>query len=391
LTATEFEHFRLGRFSFANIKQSESAYFAMNLSGKRLTLSETAFSSLNQAAHANFILNANITDSSVCLKANTFGQIIQSPNSTVRVSFQLNDMNDFILKKEAISQLNQNVTSSFQIYVLRPFDVQLEGESISQLKQNKSSVFEIWVNKASSNFIIEQNAFFKVTQDKESSIRIGFKSSTDGFYYQSANAFSQFVSANDSSSQVAYELSPGSNFSLKFPLRPIPRILLNMDSKTNLSIEEQIYKMFPKLGRNSRPDMISLNEYKLEANDFCSIAEIPFDMLVKLPADTECSCSVYFLYRSIRNIRNDTDKWLLNTPICYQNKLNQNPLLLKTNNKSTLNEQKDLKTLEGMCKFKELVNNCRIASKRANIQYQKNTFYLKDCDSSFDFFETDQV
>jgi len=368
LTATEFEHFRLGRFSFANIKQSESAYFAMNLSGKRLTLSETAFSSLNQAAHANFILNANITDSSVCLKANTFGQISQSPNSTVRVSFQLNDMNDFILKKEAISQLNQNVTSSFQIYVLRPFDVQLEGESISQLKQNKSSVFEIWVNKASSNFIIEQNAFFKVTQDKESSIRIGFKSSTDGFYYQSANAFSQFVSANDSSSQVAYELSPGSNFSL-----------------------EQIYKMFPKLGRNSRPDMISLNEYKLEANDFCSIAEIPFDMLVKLPADTECSCSVYFLYRSIRNIRNDTDKWLLNTPICYQNKLNQNPLLLKTNNKSTLNEQKDLKTLEGMCKFKELVNNCRIASKRANIQYQKNTFYLKDCDSSFDFFETDQV
>ncbi len=127
-----------------------------------------------------------------------------------------------------------------------------------------------------------------------------------------------------------------------------------MSINKNLSVEEIIYQIYPDLGRQSRPDNINLHDYFLEASDFCKIHSIPFDVLVKLRKNTECSCSVYFLYRFIRKKFKD-NKWLTNVPSCYEQKY-----LKYTSNNNKLNENNDLNLLEKMCNFDELVNNCKV-------------------------------
>ena len=262
LTATQFDDCRLGRLSFSQLKQSESSYFELNLSGKRLTLSEQAFSLMKQDTNSQFIIFANLSaSSSVCLKPKTFADITQGLNSTVRISFQLNNQNDFVMQQNSIENLKQNVTSQFQVYILKPINVQLESESVSSLDQDTLSNFELWVNKAKSNFILDQNSFSKINQAKESSIQIGYVSSQDGsVYYQSPNTFSQLKS--EFNSQIIYDFSPGTKFSLKYAARPMPRIMPNIKN-SNLTIEEQLFKMFPNLGRQSRPDLLNLNEKQM--------------------------------------------------------------------------------------------------------------------------------
>ena len=116
------------------------------------------------------------------------------------------------------------------------------------------------------------------------------------------------------------------------------------------SIEEIAYKLYPNLGRQSRPDNIDFNEYLIGQRDFCKISQIPFDVKVKLRPDTECSCAVYFVYRKTRKIKKHGN-WLHEAPLCYQQKY------LATNNKS-LNELMDLNLLERACDFDDLVLNC---------------------------------
>lgn len=66
----------------------------------------------------------------------------------------------------------------------------------------------------------------------------------------------------------------------------------------------------------------------------------------------------------LRKIHNDSPllkkNWLLNAPRCYIDKLAS----MEHNDTSVhftqLNEKSDLKMLEDMCDFKELVRNCRI-------------------------------
>ncbi len=388
LTATQFDDCRLGRLSFSQLTQSESSYFELNLSGKRLTLSEQAFSLMKQNTNSQFIMFTNLSESSsVCLKPKTFADITQGLNSTVRISFQLNNQNDFLMQQNSIENLKQNVTSQFQVYILKPINVKLESESVSNLDQDTLSNFELWVNKAKSNFILDQNSFSKINQAKESTIQIGYVSSQDGsVYYQSPNTFNQLKS--EYNSQIIYDFSSGTKFSLKYAARPMPRIMPNIKN-SNLTIEEQLFKMFPNLGRQSRPDLLNLNEYKLEANDFCSISEIPFDVLVKLRPDTDCSCSVYYLYRSIRKIRNDTDnKWVLNAPECYQKKILANEKKLTKD--GGLNEMNNLNELENMCKFKEMIANCKsIGDFKPSKQVDSSQ--LKECENSFDYFESAQV
>ena len=57
------------------------------------------------------------------------------------------------MQQNSIENLKQNVTSQFQVYILKPINVQLESESVSSLDQDTLSNFELWVNKAKSNFI----------------------------------------------------------------------------------------------------------------------------------------------------------------------------------------------------------------------------------------------
>ena len=143
---------------------------------------------------------------------------------------------------------------------------------------------------------MKQNSFKTIQQAKKSSIRVGFTSSHGALYEQSANSFSNFIS--DPTSEFVYDFTQDTKFMLEFPPRPIPRIM--MPGKA--SIELTAYKISPKLGSLSRPDTLNLHEYKLDSDDFCKIAQIPFDVLVKLREDTTCSCAVYYLYRIIRQM-----------------------------------------------------------------------------------------
>ena len=83
---------------------------------------------------------------------------------------------------------------------------------------------------------------------------------------------------------------------MKFPPRPIPRMLITSKNET---VEESARLLFPSLGRLSRPDTISLNEYELRVRDFCRIVDIPFDVLVRVSPKTECSCALLYLYRVV--------------------------------------------------------------------------------------------
>lgn len=169
----------------------------------------------------------------------------------------------------------------------------------------------------------------------------------------------------------------GSKFKLSFAPRPVPRFLpisLQAGSDAKESIEEISYKIYPNLGRTSRPDNLSLKDYSLKAEDFCKIIDIPFDVQVKLRANTECSCSVYFLFRMLRKIHKNLNmNWLINAPECYQNKfisiLNNETKQMSTVEEETkldkvqqtthLNELNDLTMLEDMCHFEDMVKSCR--------------------------------
>jgi hypothetical protein len=200
--------------------------------------------------------------------------------------------------------------------------------------------------------IISSNAFKQFAQAERSILRIGFTSSAHGKYEQAFTAFSQFKSANQS--RVVYDLSQSFRFKLDFGPRPVPRFLPS-NLKKNESFEQMIYEIYPNLGSQSRPDRIDLNDYLLESNDFCKISSIPFDVLVKLNKDTQCSCPVYFLYRVIRKLDKIKNKkfknWLSDAPKCYQN-------FYKKNGNSDQINSNLISRMESSCYFNDLIKNC---------------------------------
>jgi hypothetical protein len=187
--------------------------------------------------------------------------------------------------------------------------------------------------------------------------------------------------------------SQGANFVLHFAPRPIPRIMpfgliANDESdgfkRRKQTIEEMAMRMYPDLGRASRPDTISLQTYRLEANDFCKVVQVPFDVMVKLSADTECSCSVYYLYRTLRLVREKNDQeWLAHVPTCYKEKylaqLEKDEKNEETQDNSfkTLNELNNLSKLEEMCQFREMSENCAKLEKEAS-KYEEDSSDTKD-------------
>ena len=379
-----FDIVKLANSSFSRIEQAASSSFDINLSnGKQLTISEQAFSHLVQAEKSKFVFFANIIDSSVCLKPNTFSDLIQAKDSALRVTFLLNESNDLIINKNFIANSVQDANSIIQIYALKPNNIVLDTGAVYNLNQSKASTFEIWISKAASNFTIKSRAFKKVAQNSESSIRIGYSSSSEGYFKQAAITFDEFVS--NPTAEVVYDFSKGTNFNMKFPGRPIPRFLPiaenNDGAKKRPSIEEMAWKLFPNLGRSARPDRINLQEYNLGSSDFCKIVDIPFDVLVNLNQNTECSCSVYYLYRVVRHMDepNGIKDWILNAPECYRNKF------LNTND-----PESDLDKLEQLCKFNELVANCkRSPTYQLNDDSLQMDQLLDQCEDSFDYFITD--
>lgn len=351
ILVNKFNVVKLGESSFSRIEQAESSNFELNLSnGKRITLDEYSFANLTQAELSKFIVFVNILESNVCLKSNALLNLVQARNSTVRLTFLLNDSNSLVFNGNALANLKQSPNSFIQIYVLKSNSFTLGTDSIVNLNQSKSSSFEIWTSKG--NFSVDAGAFKRVTQHEKSSIRIGYTSNPESFFKQAVNSFVDF--SPDPTAELVYDFTKGSNFNLRFAPKPIPRFLPYDDHDQNRkkqSIEEIAWRLFPELGRHSRPDRLNLQDYKLELKDFCKVAEIPFDILVKLNPKTECSCTVYYLYRIVRHMDapNGIKEWLSSAPECYRNKF------------LDASRPNQLDSLETACKFTSLVQSCKDA------------------------------
>lgn len=156
------------------------------------------------------------------------------------------------------------------------------------------------------------------------------------------------------------------------------------------SIEEMAWRMYPELGRQSRPDIVNLKSWQIESNDFCKVSQIPFDVLVALRPSTECSCSVYYLYRVFRRVKESTDqKWLDRVPTCYKQKYLA--YLKQTKSSSdfnSLNEINDLDKLEEMCKFREMIDACpRVESENVDDQVEQ----CSAIDHQFDFYDASVI
>lgn len=123
----------------------------------------------------------------------------------------------------------------------------------------------------------------------------------------------------------------------------MPRMLMSTGNET---MEEASMRLFPNLGRSSRPDTISFNEYQISECDFCRLVDIPFDVLVRVPATAhanQCSCSLFYLYRVVRRAR---PEWLVTLPLpaCYRD---------------LLAEPRLVDEAERACEFAENVRKCR--------------------------------
>ncbi len=355
LIVNKFDTIKLGKSSFQKIKQSKGSNFEINFSnGNEILLSEAVFSDLKQDEQSKFILYFNVNQASMCLKENIFSNLLQGLNSTFRLTFA--QMNNLLINKGSFKNLKQNVGSFVQIYALRPENLVIESESFENFTQEKLSAFEIWASK--SNFTIKPYAFKRLVQNRESAFKIGLSS---GNFDQSPILFDQFTALDASNTRIAYDFTQDTNFNLNFPPRPSPRILLTT-SDENQDIELLTWKMFPNLGRQSRPDILNLYEYKVNKNDFCKFAKIPSDVFVQIKRSTECSCAVYYLYRFYRKTQMSSTNWLNQAPECYQ--------------KAFLNQ--DIKALEDSCKFNELLVDC---NEKLNEWTNVDKLVVLGCDS----------
>ena len=202
----KFTSVKLAQLSFGHIEQADSSYFELNLAnGNALTLSENAFAGLKQAYMSKFILFFNIVESSLCVPSNFLTNLSQSKNSTVRLTFLLNESNNLVFNRQALSNLKQSQHSFLQIYVLKSNNLVLNSQSVADLSQSKSSSFEVWASKG--NFIIRAGALKNVTQGEYSSIRIGFTSESKSIFKQSPYALDNF--SPHPTAEIVYDFAKG--------------------------------------------------------------------------------------------------------------------------------------------------------------------------------------
>jgi hypothetical protein len=201
----------LGRNSFGSMIQSVRGNFELNLSnGKQIQTSEDLFNGLNQSQNAKVLLNLNnvAESASLCLRKNTFANVVQAFNSTIRVAISMsNAANSVVFGPQAFNSIKQDTRAMFQVYLLNVGKVLLESQAITRLVQAPSSLFEIWSSKASSSLVIKNGAFKSTRQAEESTIKMSFVpgARTEGGFQQAPMAFDDFASALNS--QVVYDFT----------------------------------------------------------------------------------------------------------------------------------------------------------------------------------------
>lgn len=276
-----------------------------------------------------------------------------------------------MLGARSFSHVTQSPGSNIQIYVLRVKSVRVESEALTNLTQAVDSSVEIWTSKLDGNFSLAARAFRTFTQADRSTMRLGYSSSstsspTAGFI-QSPGSFEKWNSTSTSS--LVYDFTQDTNFRLRFPQRPIPRMFI---SSSNETVEEAAMRLFPNLGRLSRPDTISFNEYQVSQRDFCRLVHIPFDVLVRVPThSTQCSCTLFYLYRVVRRVR---PEWLSSAaPKCYQD---------------LLGVPGRIDEAESECGFSDMVRKCQEEQENPNERYLDPVATNAQCRSeTFEFYK----
>jgi hypothetical protein len=202
----------LGSRAFANMMQKERANFELSVShGKRLQTSEDLFTTLRQSTNSKVMININSIASDLCLLKNTFANVFQAFNSTVRLAISIAKRSSVVLASEAFASIKQAPRSLFQVYLVNGHQVAVDKWAVTELVQAKGSVFEVWSSKASSSLVLRKGAFKSVRQAEASAIKLSFVSgpNTLGGYYQASMVFEDFASAVNA--EVVFDFSQSKN------------------------------------------------------------------------------------------------------------------------------------------------------------------------------------
>ena len=333
ILANNFETAELYENSFSSIEQGDSSKFEVNLHGGNfLKLSENVFEDIKQGAFSEISISFDSFTNSMCVPKNFVKNLQQNKNSILKLSF-IGKSNNFYVDGNSFTDLKQSEDSFIAINGHKFSNAYFKPEAFESLVQTSKSIFEI-VFIDTSFLIFDNSVFSRVRQGSGSRIRIGLLSN-GGTFQQSEKVFSSYEHKFDS--QLSYDFSQSTNFNLKFP-HIIPRMIVEETSYTNQKLET----LYPNLGKLNRPSSINLMEYVLGPEDFCKIANIPSDITVHLASKTECTCPVFYLYRTLRKYNNTKNSWLAASPKCYQD----------------LSKETRLDELELECEFEKLKTEC---------------------------------
>jgi hypothetical protein len=214
IVVNKFNKVVLGKSAFGSMIQSARGNFELNVSnGKQIRTSEDLFNGLNQSQNAKVLLNLNnVAESSdLCLRKNTFANVVQAFNSTIRVAISMSDSgnvaNSVVFGAQAFNSIKQDTRAVFQVYLLNAGRVVLEKLAVMRLIQARASLFEIWSSKASSSLVVKNGAFKSTRQAEESVIKMSFVpgTRTEGGFLQAPMVFDDFASALNS--QVVYDFT----------------------------------------------------------------------------------------------------------------------------------------------------------------------------------------
>lgn len=297
IEAKNFKKVLLQTNSFSNLTQNEASTLELNFKGESIEIYQETFTNTTQKENSSFIINVDISESHICLPSMFVSNLAQINGSQFHIEL-VSANKDLFISQNAFNSINQDLNSIFSIRGSKFDNVFIEKSGFLNVNQDTSSLFGLSIQE-SNNLIFDIKSISKFSQKTRSKAKISFNQNR-GLLYQPSSVFDRII--QDSTSDIEYEFDHIQR--LKFPPRAIPRLILLGKNDTILN-------------SNSKPKQISIS-YHLKDDNFCSIIDIPSDILVKLPFETKCTCTIFYLYRNLRALKSDT-LWINHTPNCYKN------------------------------------------------------------------------
>jgi hypothetical protein len=308
-----FDKLNLSPFSFFNVIQNSLSVFEINFVGDSLSLNSNIFTNIIQYMKSKFIILFDVRKSNLNFMTDSFNNLVQNSNSTIQVQL-LTRSNRISFSSNTFNNVKQNNNSFIQVYGFNN-DMAIVNENfIFNLVQINSCMFDLWFSNT-YYVLIKSKSFNMIKQYNESVVRLSATSTNEAHYIQESYAFKNLYQ-DDDNSDVIYDFTPN----LKFSLKAIAN---------------------DQTGSIKR---ISLHEYEVNENDFCSIYNVTFGLkaIIRLSPHTKCSCPIYYLYKNTR-VTDFGLEWLKYTPYCYQNHVIR---------------MDDLDLIESNCGFNKLIRGC---------------------------------